>query len=214
MSQPIMPQQKAQIGGTDVLGAYNLATNAANTNYAQKLAQQNALWGGLAGLGGSALTAGILRGSLFGGGAGGAAAAPAAASAAAPAAASAIPFASGAPVAAGYGATAGVPLAGLAPPAAGGSGALSGLTTSDVSFLDPAILGEASAPDAVAPAIADTAFDTGTAAVPFLGAGAAGAGSVAGDLAAAAPVVADAGADAAAAGGMTLADLLPFLFAA
>ena len=63
--QPLVPSSKAQIAPTDVLGAYQMSTNQANQQYLAKLQQQNALWGGLAGLGGSALTASILKGSLF-----------------------------------------------------------------------------------------------------------------------------------------------------
>jgi len=57
--QPIMPAKPGQVAPTDVLGAYQTYINAANTQYQAKLQQQNALWGGLAQLGG----AGIIGGS-------------------------------------------------------------------------------------------------------------------------------------------------------
>lgn len=73
----MQPQQvqpaRPNIGPTDVLGAYQLSTNAANQQYLAKLQQQNALWGGLAGIGGAGLQAAILKNglpslsSLFGG---------------------------------------------------------------------------------------------------------------------------------------------------
>ena len=50
MGQPIIPASKANIAPTDVLGAYQMSTNQANQQYLAKLQQQNALWGGLAGL--------------------------------------------------------------------------------------------------------------------------------------------------------------------
>lgn len=81
----MMPQGNApgQLQPTNVLGAYNLSQNAAEQNYQAQLAQQNAMWGGLAGLG----SAGILAApKLFGAGG---PLASSAASAAAPAAASA-----------------------------------------------------------------------------------------------------------------------------
>src|SRR5580704_8751969 len=46
-----------QVNPTDMLGAFNLATDTAEKNYQAKLAQQNATWGGLAGLGGAGLLA-------------------------------------------------------------------------------------------------------------------------------------------------------------
>src|SRR6266481_4937137 len=49
--------QPAQTGiaPTDVVGAYKLATDAAEKNYAAKIAERNAMWGGLAGLGGAGI---------------------------------------------------------------------------------------------------------------------------------------------------------------
>lgn len=56
----LMPPQPAQarpgqVSPTNVLGAYQLSTQAAEQNYQNQLAQQNALWGGLAGLGGAGI---------------------------------------------------------------------------------------------------------------------------------------------------------------
>lgn len=48
-----IPQE--QIQPANVLGAYQLATDAAYKTYAAKLAAQNALWGGLASLGGAGI---------------------------------------------------------------------------------------------------------------------------------------------------------------
>jgi hypothetical protein len=81
--QPPQPQAaKPGIAPTDVIGAYKLATDAANTQYLAKLQQQNAMWGGLAGIGSSGLLAaprlyssGMLSGLLGSTGAGGAGAA-------------------------------------------------------------------------------------------------------------------------------------------
>lgn len=76
MQGPNDPASRPNIAPTDVVGAYKLATDAANTQYLAKLQQQNAMWGGLAGLGGAGLLAaprmyssGMLPG-LFGGGGG------------------------------------------------------------------------------------------------------------------------------------------------
>jgi len=61
------------IAPTDVIGAYKLAADVAEKNYQAQISQQNAMWGGLAGLGGAGLPAfakpiaGWL-GGLFGGG--------------------------------------------------------------------------------------------------------------------------------------------------
>jgi hypothetical protein len=190
MQQPIMPSSKAQIAPTDVLGAYQLSTNAANQQYLAKMQQQNSLWGGLAGLGGSALTASILKGWN--------------------------PF-SAASTALGSGATGSVPasfLSGGLPLAASGAPGWAG------SILPADLAGTAGTgalADAGTAAGAD-AFGAGATAVPWLaadatGAGAAGlgadaAGTVGADLAAAAaPAAADAG-------GLSLASILPFLFAA
>lgn len=82
MQPPQDQASKPNVAPTDVIGAYKLATDAANTQYLAKLQQQNAMWGGLAGLGGAGLLAapriyssGMLSGLFGGGGAGGAAAA-------------------------------------------------------------------------------------------------------------------------------------------
>lgn len=52
----VNPPQTA-VGPTDVVGAYRLASDAAEKNYAAKLANQQAMWGGLAGIGGAGLSA-------------------------------------------------------------------------------------------------------------------------------------------------------------
>ncbi len=197
MQQPITPHTPTQVAPTDVTGAYALSTNAANQQYLAKLNQQNALWGGLAGLGGAGLQASILRGVFS----------PAAATPAA----SALPS-SWLP-ASSVGAGANVPLS-SAP------GWASSILPSD---LTGAAAGGTSVAGAVAPT-ADAAFTGGTSAVPFLTAGGDAAGTVGADLAAAAPAATDAtgaglaalfgaggGAAAAADTGMSLADLLPFL---
>lgn len=50
----VSPAQSG-IAPTDVVGAYHLASDAAEKNYQAKLAQNNAMWGGLAGLGGAGI---------------------------------------------------------------------------------------------------------------------------------------------------------------
>jgi len=72
------------IAPTDVVGSYKLASDAAEKNYQAKLAANNALWGGLAGLGGAGIMAfgPSAAKSFFGQGA--ATVAPSAATAAAP----------------------------------------------------------------------------------------------------------------------------------
>ena len=88
MQPPPSQARPGTVSPTDTLGAYNLATNTAEQQYQAKLAQQNALWGGLAGLG----SAGIIASpKLFGTGgplsglfSSAPAAAPSVASAAAP----------------------------------------------------------------------------------------------------------------------------------
>lgn len=45
------------IAPTDVVGSYKLASDVAEKNYAAKLAANNAMWGGLAGLGGAGMLA-------------------------------------------------------------------------------------------------------------------------------------------------------------
>lgn len=47
----------SQVYPTNVVGAYNLASNVAEQNYQAQLAKQNAMWGGLAGLGGAGILA-------------------------------------------------------------------------------------------------------------------------------------------------------------
>src|SRR6185437_4348277 len=93
MQQPMVPSSRAQIAPTDVLGAYNLSANMANNQYLAKLQQQNALWGGLAGIGGAGLEGYMLKGGLFGANPATAAAATNAATAGAPAASAAAPAA-------------------------------------------------------------------------------------------------------------------------
>ena len=56
--QPMVQPARQPIGNTDVVSAYRDAQNAAMMKYQAQLQQQNALWGGLAGLG----SAGILAG--------------------------------------------------------------------------------------------------------------------------------------------------------
>lgn len=80
------------VAPTDVVGAYKLSSDVAEKNYQAKLAANNAMFGGLAGLGGAGVLAfgGPAAKSLF-------AATPSAASAAAPA----LPSAALAPTASG-----------------------------------------------------------------------------------------------------------------
>lgn len=189
------------ISPTDVIGSYKLASDVAEKNYQAQLAKQQAMFGGLAGLGGAGILGfgPTIAKKLFGAGV-----TPATTTAATPLglggdAAAAAPLDTGATL----GNTMSVPL-GL-----GGSGATSSLPWPGAS----AALGAGDG--------ASVAGDLG------MGGGAAlsdaGAGSVAADLAAAAPGVAGAGAaDAAGAGIGTalaglpdwLASLLPFLAAA
>jgi len=55
MQHQVQPNQE-QVQPANVLGAYQLASQVAEQNYQAKIAQQNALWGGLASLG----SAGVL----------------------------------------------------------------------------------------------------------------------------------------------------------
>jgi hypothetical protein len=57
MQAPNAQPRPGAVAPTDMLGAYKLSTDAANTQYLAKLQQQNALWGGLAGLGGAGMLA-------------------------------------------------------------------------------------------------------------------------------------------------------------
>jgi hypothetical protein len=90
------------IAPTDVVGSYRLASDVAERNYQAKLAANNAMWGGLAGLGGAGITAfgPSIAKNYFGAGVGNAAGAAtpavasnAAAGAAAPGATGALSFA-------------------------------------------------------------------------------------------------------------------------
>lgn len=137
MQPPADQASKPAVAPTDVIGAYKLATDAANTQYLAKLQQQNAMWGGLAGLGSAGM---------------------------------------------------------LAAPRIYSSGMLQGLFAPSAGAGAAGLAGDA-------PALAGAAGLAGD-----VGA----AGSIAGDMAAAAPAVADAGSAAA----FSLADLLPFIFAA
>jgi hypothetical protein len=158
------------VGPTDVLGAYNLSSQVANQQYLAKLQQQNALWGGLAGIGSAGIigTPGLYK--LY----------QASQAANAPVSLSGT---SGAAAAAPSDALA------LAPEEAVG-----GATSYAPEAIGPSLSSWLAAPDAAAG-----------------GAAAAGAGTVAADvgaesaLGAAAPAIA---------GGTSLADILPFLFAA
>lgn len=55
--QPMVPPARQPIGNTDVVGAYRDAQNQAMMAYQAQLGQQNAMWGGLAGLGGAGILA-------------------------------------------------------------------------------------------------------------------------------------------------------------
>lgn len=70
------PTPTAQVHPTDVVGAYKNFQDMQEKNYQTDMAQRNALFGGLAGLGGAALMGPLAGmggmgglGSLFGGGA-------------------------------------------------------------------------------------------------------------------------------------------------
>jgi hypothetical protein len=73
--QPIAPQvgspptNKVAVSPTDVTGAYKLSTDAAMQQYLAKLQQQNAMWGGLAGIGGAGIVGGPAWLKMFGNGA-------------------------------------------------------------------------------------------------------------------------------------------------
>jgi hypothetical protein len=69
------PERPGQVAPTNVLGAYQLSSNIAEQNYAQKVAQMNALYGGLAGLGGNMMLMNMYKNGnpfSFGSGAAGA----------------------------------------------------------------------------------------------------------------------------------------------
>lgn len=57
MQQPIAGVPTGTVAPTDVIGAYNNYNNANMQAYAAKVAQNNALYGGLAGLGGAGILA-------------------------------------------------------------------------------------------------------------------------------------------------------------
>lgn len=152
------------IAPTDVVGAYKLASDAAEKNYAAKIAAQNAKFGGLAGLGGAGVLAfgPTAAKKLFGSGASTAAGVPGAA-ADATAAGGAAPLASGASL----GDAATFPFASLGGDAAGAA------------FPSVASLGGAGAADAGAGTVAaDLA-----AAAPVAAADAGGAAAAGGALA-------------------------------
>lgn len=56
-SQPLVSPTPVQVAPTDVVGATGLSQNAAMQNYQAQLAQQNAMFGGLASLGGAGIMA-------------------------------------------------------------------------------------------------------------------------------------------------------------
>lgn len=56
-TQPITGAPQVQVAPTDVTGAYGIAQNAEEQNYQAQLQQQNAMFGGLAGLGGAGINA-------------------------------------------------------------------------------------------------------------------------------------------------------------
>jgi hypothetical protein len=210
------PQSQARPGTvapTDTLGAYNLYGNMAERQYQAKLAQQTGLWGGLANTLGTGVTGAskipaitnAVSNWITPGSAGG----------------SSAPIDLGKAIYNGSGTQTGI--LGVGPTEAGASAAeapatwdVSGLASDSPAVWNisdaatPSLWGASTsaAPYATAAPVASSVFDTGTSAVPY----AAGT-SVASDLAAAAPVAADAGVDAAAGGGLAFADLLPFLFA-
>ena len=164
MQAPGAQARPGTVAPTDTLGAYNLTANMAEQQYQAKLQQQNALWGGLAGIG----SAGIIGASKI----------------------PAIQNAVGSWL-------------GAAPAAA------------------PGTIGAAATDYAANPILSSADFSSllGAGAPSLWGAGAAadaGAGSVASGIATDTALAG--GADAAAGGGaaaagMSLADLIPFLFA-
>lgn len=166
----VQPAQSG-VAPTDVVGAYKLANEAATRNYQARLAQQQAMFGGLAGIG----SAGImgfgpsLAKKWFGAGLPTAAgAAPGAAEAAgvvAPAATSALPTAAGSAMASPFGwggATLGADVAGT------------GIADAGLGTLAPAAasvagdIGAAGAGTAVADAAASTIPEWLTSFLPFL----------------------------------------------
>ncbi len=236
------------ISPTDVLGAYSLAANMKQKEYEAKIAQQNAKFGGMAQLGGAAILAGgpTAYSKLFGAGAKTAAdaAAPGVVSGAAPAvpwapSSAGLPWPTGGTALADNSVlpitstpTMGGPLAGTP---AFGSGATAASAPVDAASLAtptayaaPTVaedIAAASSPVDAAGGLFSSVFG------PAAGLGSAGAGTVASDLAAAAPAagaagdVLAAGGAAAGAGGIAdalasaglpdwLASILPFLAAA
>jgi hypothetical protein len=170
------------IAPTDVVSAYKLSTDAAEKNYQAKLAAQNAMWGGLAGIGGAGIQAfgPTAAKSIFGG-------STPAASAAAPAATMPTSLS-------------------LAPTASGTSMAWPGIPAAS-GLADAGTAAGADATGSLASALAPAAGSTVAADLGLTGAGdvaAAAAPTVAGDLAASGATavgtdLAAAGADAAAA---------------
>jgi hypothetical protein len=197
MQPPASQPRPGVVAPTDVLGAYNLSGNMAEQQYQAKLNQQNALWGGLAGLG----SAGIIGGAhLFG---------PSNTSTGVmgkmfpslfPSSASTSPVDLGNALYSNGNMTG---ILGVGPTEGGASAPAAAMDWSSPALgLDPSLLSGGAADAGTAGSVAAD-----------LGAGAAAdAGSVAADLAPA--VAADAaGAGAADAGGIGLADLIPLMFA-
>jgi hypothetical protein len=191
------PARPGQISPTDTLGAYQLAGNMAEQQYQAQLNQQNALWGGLASVGGAGITGAsripAIQQAI------GKWISPSAAPTAQDLADDAAADAADANIPGVYG-----PAADLASSAPNLGGWMS-----DPAFasLLPSSMGGTSVADWSVPSLGLSAADLGGAS----GAASLG-GSVAADMAAAAPAAA-AGTDAAAGGGFALADLLPLMFA-
>jgi hypothetical protein len=151
----VQPAQ-TPINPTNVLGAYQLASDVAEKNYQAKLAQQNALWGGLAQLGGAGILGfgpSLAKKWLAGG------ATPAAADAsAAGATTTGIDAATGAPVAASSTPLWTAPAAGAADAGTGSIAADLGLGTGAADAAGGTVaadLGAAGAADAAGAGLAD-----------------------------------------------------------
>jgi hypothetical protein len=227
--QNARPPPQTGIAPTDVIGSYNLASNVAEKNYQNQLAWKEAQWGGLAGLGSAGISAagqplmwkylGLPATSAAKTAANQAAGTTttAPATAAGSADASAAPgwldtVGPGTPSWAGGTSTAGAmpstAFADASPPIFGVDAVSPGASTVADASGTPGWLSSVMGANAPAYAAPTIAADLGTDA-----AGAAGAGTVASDLAAAAPV-AGAAADATVAGlPAYLASFLPFLAA-